>query len=150
MLLAISFVAVHAGREPVARRLIWVMVVNFLVVRCIVFWALSDFLWVINDLLATALMLASGRENSARACAVLFFIILQFDLAMLTGFSDFGSVAAVSDLLGFIILVVIAGAAHDFPRNGRLDARIWPARPRNAVVSLAAWCSSRQRDGRLG
>jgi hypothetical protein len=111
-----------AGRKTVPNRILFIMAANFLATRTILFFDLPDFLWVKNDLVTTLALALCGRTVASKACSALFFIILQFDLAMFFGFAGFASVAAVSDLLGYIILVVMAGAAHDIPR-GRLFRR---------------------------
>lgn len=110
--LAFAGVVTLAGSDAVAKRILAILCVNFLATRSIVFWALPDFLWVINDLVATVALALCGRTIAARASALLFFIILQFDLAMFFGWASFAPVAAVSDLLGYIILVVMMSAAH--------------------------------------
>jgi hypothetical protein len=116
--LAIAGLVTLAGRDKTAKRVLAVLVVNFFATRTVVFFELPDILWVINDLVATVALALCGRTVVARASAMLFFIIFQFSLALFLGFASFEPVAAVSDLLGYIILVVMAGAAHDTPRGG--------------------------------
>jgi hypothetical protein len=106
------------GRKRDARRILAVMVVNWLCTRLVVTFAPhNDFLWQLSDAVACIGMAAYGRTKAAYAVASLFFIILLFDTAMILKIAAFPQIAAISDALGFLMLTIMAGAAHG--NNGR-------------------------------
>jgi hypothetical protein len=117
--LAIAGVATCLGKEKKERRILWVLIANFIITRAIVSGMNENSaLWLANDFGAVVGFLLYARTEAARACALLFFIIAQFDIIMVAGWVEFTPVAAVSDLLGYIVLIIMAGAAND------LDGRI--------------------------
>jgi hypothetical protein len=96
------------------RRVLWVLVGNFIITRAIVsLWPSQAVLWLANDYVTSIALALYGRTQAAKACAVLFSIIAQFDLAMIMGWANFSAVAAMSDLLGYLVLIIMTGAAHD-------------------------------------
>ncbi len=108
------------GKYRDARRILAVMVVNWLCTRSIVTFAPhNDFLWQLSDAVACVGMAGYGRTKAAYAVASLFFIILLFDTAMILQLAAFPQIAAISDALGFLMLIIMAGAAHG--NNGRRD-----------------------------
>jgi hypothetical protein len=112
--LAIAGVITLRGEHKEARRILWVLCLNWLVTRANVsLWPSNDVLWLANDFMTVAALAVYGRTVPAKACAILFFIIGQFDIAMGLGWASFAPVAAISDLLGYIVLIIMAGAAYD-------------------------------------
>jgi hypothetical protein len=113
-LLSISGIVTISGNKKEARRILYVLCLNWLATRSIVsLWPSSDLLWLLNDFVTVIAFILYGRTVPAKACALLFFIIAQFDIAMIIGLAQFSPVAAISDLLGYIILIIMVGAAHD-------------------------------------
>lgn len=111
--LIITALFVLTGPHRSAHALVAILVANWLVTRSVVFFGLSDWLWAVNDFATTAAFAIIGRSTASRACAVLFFIILQFDVALIFDWAGFEAVAAVSDLLGYLILFIIAGSSRE-------------------------------------
>jgi hypothetical protein len=116
------------GERTEQRRILWLLVCNFIITRAIVsLWPSQDWLWLANDYATSIALVLYGRTRAAKACAILFSIIAQFDLAMIVGWANFPAVAAISDFLGYLILLIMTGAAHDMGGH-KLYSAISPSR----------------------
>jgi hypothetical protein len=112
--LTIAGIVMLFGNRKEARRILYVLCLNWLATRSIVsLWPSNDLLWLLNDFVTVIALILYGRTVPAKACALLFFIIAQFDIAMIMGLAQLSPVAAISDLLGYIVLIIMVGAAHD-------------------------------------
>lgn len=113
-LLLIAGIITLYGDKKEARRILWVLCVNWLITRaCVTLWPSNGLVWLLNDFSAVVALAVYGKTVAAKACALLFFIIFQFDIALLLNVADFAPIAAVSDALGYLILIIMAGAAYD-------------------------------------
>jgi len=125
MSLSVAGIITGTGGDTVAKRILAALVANYLITRCVVFFGLPDGVWIANDLVTTVALALCGRTIANYACTFLFFIIFNFGLAMFLGFATFAPVAAMSDLLGYIILIIIASSAR-FGGKRKINTREIP------------------------
>lgn len=116
--LSVAGLITATAGDTVAKRILAALVANYLITRCVVFYSLPDTVWIASDLVATVALALCGRTVANYACAFLFFIIFNFGLFMFLGFATFAPVAAVSDFLGYIILIIMTSSAR-FGRGKR-------------------------------
>jgi hypothetical protein len=122
VVLAIAGIATIMGEYKDHRRILWVLILNFIVTRaCVTLWPSNHILWIANDAVTVVALALYGRTKAAMACASLFFIIVQLDLGLLMGGANFAPIAAMSDFLGYLVLIIMTGAAHG--TGGRVAAQ---------------------------
>jgi hypothetical protein len=89
------------------------MVLNWISTRSIVtFMPDNDIAMLSLDAVTCIVMAWYGRSIPAFAVAMLFFVITLFDSAKVLGLSTFSQLGAVSDALGVLMLIIMAGASH--------------------------------------
>lgn len=112
LLVAAGLVAFLTGHIP-ARRILLCFVMNWLGTRALVAWANdSDLAWIVLDGATVAALVLYGRSRSAMAVAILFALILALDNLAAWGGASYSQVAAGSDLLGAIGLLIMTGAHY--------------------------------------
>ena len=95
------------------------LVALWLMTRIIrVFDADNFMLWLASDILVIA-GVCCIRSKPALACAVLYFLSLLFDSYTLIWGGSFDGAAAVNEAVGYISMLIIAGAAYDWNLMGR-------------------------------
>jgi hypothetical protein len=65
-------------------------------------------------------MLVYGKTDAAKVCALLFFGIVSVGVAFDAGLMEYATVTVFWDVAGYIILLIMAGAANDFWTGKRL------------------------------
>lgn len=127
-LLAIAGGVTLAGPQKPARRILVCLVANWLVTRALVTAGLADsLLWPVNDVLTAAALLLYGRTLWSSACAAMYLLVVASDNALYFGLSGFPGVATVSDVFGYVTLLLMMGAAHvDMDRHSPRGHRLPP------------------------
>jgi hypothetical protein len=119
-LVAASLVTL-AGDNRKAWGICAVMWCNWIGTRSIVtFDTSNDIAWLLLDFTTVIVLLTLCSGRAAKSVATLFTIILALNVNDAAGFADFEQTAAMADLLGFVMLVIMAGAAHAEPGGGKL------------------------------
>jgi hypothetical protein len=108
-----------------SNRILALMVLNWICTRSIVTLSPNNDIAMLSlDAVTCIAMAWYGRSIPALAIAMLFFVITLFDSAKVLGLSTFAQVGAVSDALGILMLIIMAGASHgDTGKLARVNRR---------------------------
>ena len=102
------------GPNKSARTILALLSLHWLTTRTIdVIDHESFLLWIAQDISMFGALLIFCKGVSGRAVAALFFIVLTFDNYSLVTGGTFEGAAAVAETVGYISMVIMAGAAHD-------------------------------------
>ena len=111
-----------------SRSLIYVMVLHWVGMRIIdATDHTNNALWVAHDIAMVGAVLYFCRGLSSKAIAVLFFVLLQFDLYSLLHYGlrmpvdAFDTTASVGEAIGYLAMILLAGAKN--ADGGKLDRR---------------------------
>jgi hypothetical protein len=101
------------GPNKSARRLLLILTIHWLTTRTIDFIDHTNFLlWIVQDIAMIVALLIFCKGMAGRAIAGLFFIVLTFDNYSLVTGGTFEGAAAVAEFIGYISMVIMAGAGH--------------------------------------
>jgi hypothetical protein len=121
VLLTIAGYATIKGRNTDERRILHILILNWLCVRSLVTWFEQDpVLWSVLDVASIVALLVYGRTFASGVCALFHFASLQIDILHHFGAVSIETALALWDLLAFIVLLIMAGAANDFWTGKRL------------------------------
>lgn len=122
--LVIAGVVTFRGSEKSARRILHILIVNWLVMRCNVhFFEKNEFVFVALGVASFVALILYGRSAASYVCAFLFLGILNVDFALRSGFVSYRTAGELWDALAFAVLLIMAGASNDF-WSGRFS-RLW-------------------------
>jgi hypothetical protein len=103
------------GKITDERRILHVLLINWFFVRCIVsFMDKDETAFMASSIFAVVALAVYARTMASSVCAILFFIIMQFDILDRMEIMSFSEAAEIQDAIGFVVLFIMAGAANDF------------------------------------
>lgn len=112
-LLCVSGCYVWHRNRNVSNRILALMILNWIGTRSIVTFIPGNAIaMLVLDAVTCIAMAWFGRSIPALAVAMLFFVITLFGSAKVLGLSTFSQLGAVSDGLGILMLIIMAGASH--------------------------------------
>ena len=112
LLLAFGGYTYHRNVEA-SNRILALMVLNWIGTRSIVTFLPDNNIAMLSlDAVTCIAMAWYGRSIHALAVAMLFFIVTLFDSIEVLKLSTFSQSQAVSDGLGLLMLIIMAGASH--------------------------------------
>ena len=126
------------------------LVALWLLTRIIrIFDADNFLLWLASDFFVIGGFIIIGSRH-AMACAILYFLSLLFDSYTLIWGGSFDGAAAVNEAVGYISMLIIAGAAYDWQLMGR--ATLWgdrAGRHIDTMVHSSQWSPFARRTGKF-
>ena len=114
-----------------------------------VFDADNFILWLATDFFTIGGFIIIGTRQ-AMACAILYFVSMLFDSVTLIWGGSFEGAAAVNEAVGYISMLIIAGAAYDWNLMGR--TALWGRRVGrhiDTMVHRSQWSPFARRSERI-
>lgn len=112
--LALAVALTWCGKSRDARRVMAIMVAHWVTMRAIV-TGLHDvpLAWVCHDVVTILGLAVVGRSQIAYGSAALFLVLLFFDqFWLITGGPRFEAISVVAEAVGYLVMIISAGAAH--------------------------------------
>ncbi len=146
LLVGAGLIVLRRGSSA-ARRILHCFIASWLMIRLTVTFARdSDLAWIAADAVTCMALVLYGRSKTAYAVAVLFALILALDNIAALGIAGFSQLAAASDLLGFIGLIIMATAGAGSVDGGKRTL----ARNMGSGMGELARVSGGNNSGRCG
>ncbi len=120
--LVVAGLVVHWRRDAKGYRILWCFAASWLMTRTIVTFANdSNLAWIASEAVVIAMLVLYGKSFPAVAVAVLFAAMLVMDHLVALGIITDSGAKAGSDLLGYIGLLIMAGASR--VGGGKMERR---------------------------
>lgn len=101
------------GPNREARKILLILTIHWLTTRTIDWYDFTNFyLWIAQDIAVFLALLIYCKGMAGRAIAALFFIVLAFDNYSIVTGGTFEAAAAVAETVGYLAMLIMAGAAH--------------------------------------
>ena len=126
VLLSIAGYVTFKGKNTDERRILYTMLANWIATRTFVSLALPSTFFFAADIATMVALLIYGKTDAAKVCSLIFFCIVSAGIALDAKLLSYSTVAAFWDVAGYLILLIMAGAANDFWTGKRIRlSNVW-------------------------